>query len=490
MYQSPKWLPGAVVALTILSILLLHWDVFPKELMGSHTWRQSQTRLNILNFYQHDPNILNPRVAQFNTGTNLYRYEFPLMQWIIGMIHRMLGSEHILITRAMLFLIGSGSLLGFYAFAKQVLARPLHAALATLALAYSPVYSYWMVNPIPDNLALGLTCWFLYFFIRNLTEGIPRWPVAGPVFIGLATLVKLPFVLFGVLPFIHWLSMLWGRKGKFKSSTIRYGAAYSLCILPAIAWYAWVIPGWTGNGVVAGIFDNGISWKEVGNILEYHAETMLPHILMTPITLAIFGVSLIGFFVNGCHRQLVGKYVLLGFTGVLLYFLYELNMINIVHDYYMFPFLPFLFLGVGYGIQILSKWHPIMMFLVIGALLIVPAQTNQKHLDSWEPDPGNSLNLWTYQDDLIKAVPDTAKVVILNDHSRMVFAYMVRKQGLIFGDDHLPTRWVEDIIRRQRIFYMYSDSRKVDQDSTIQTFIDTTLLEAGDIKVFKFKELQ
>ena len=31
-----------------------HWHIFNRELAGIHVWRQSQTELNVLNFYRHD----------------------------------------------------------------------------------------------------------------------------------------------------------------------------------------------------------------------------------------------------------------------------------------------------------------------------------------------------------------------------------------------------------------------------------------------------
>ena len=86
--------------------MAMHWRIFSTDLVGVHLWRQSQTQLNIQNFYRHDFNILNPRVNITNLGPNtLYRYEFPIMQWSIACVHKVLG-ESITITRVCLFLLG------------------------------------------------------------------------------------------------------------------------------------------------------------------------------------------------------------------------------------------------------------------------------------------------------------------------------------------------------------------------------------------------
>src|SRR6056297_2935137 len=114
---------------TILCSIVLHWNIFTQDLSGSHIWRQSQTQWNIINFQKYDPNILNPRVASFNyDNDNLYRYEFPLMQWCIGMLHRLFG-DAIIITRMSIFLIGCFSLLGFYKLSNLLVKNKIVAAL-------------------------------------------------------------------------------------------------------------------------------------------------------------------------------------------------------------------------------------------------------------------------------------------------------------------------------------------------------------------------
>ncbi len=47
------------------------------------------------------------------------------------------------------------------------------------------------------------------------------------------------------------------------------------------------------------------------------------------------------------------NWIALAATGaaVLLYFFFEMNMIDVIHDYYMLPFLPPIFVLVAYGIK-------------------------------------------------------------------------------------------------------------------------------------------
>lgn len=57
--------------------------------------------------------------------------------------------------------------------------------------------------------------------------------------------------------------------------------------------------------------------------------------------------------------------------------------------------------------------------------------------------------------------------------------------GFVFKDDDLPAAFVKDMIIRQGAEYMYSDSRIVDERKDIKVFLDSMIVEAGNIKVWK-----
>ncbi len=148
----------------ILLSVLLKLHVLPLEIQGNHAWRQSKTALNIRNFVRHDSNILNPRVAHFNyNDSNIRRMEFPLMQWIIAMEHKLFG-EKILYTRITVLIISLFSLLAMFQLCALLMKSKFWAAVAVWILSFSPVFFYQSVNPIPDNLALCFSLFFLYYY--------------------------------------------------------------------------------------------------------------------------------------------------------------------------------------------------------------------------------------------------------------------------------------------------------------------------------------
>ena len=57
-------------------------------------------------------------------------------------------------------------------------------------------------------------------------------------------------------------------------------------------------------------------------------------------------------------------------------------------------------------------------------------------------------------------------------------------------ENNFPVEWTEDIIRRFGVRYMYSDSRKVDENPKVQQFVDSLIMTRGSVKVFKFRDLK
>src|SRR5690606_1252987 len=115
------------------------------------------------------------------------------------------------------------------------------------------------------------------------------------------------------------------------------------------------------------------------------------------------------------HRFLV---LLAGGLGVIAYFLYEINMIEAVHDYYLFPFLPFLFIIVSYGAYHLLKANKFFRYLSVIALLVLPVTAFARANPGWNTvAPGFNPVYYQYKDEIRQLIPRDAIVVAGNDDS-------------------------------------------------------------------------
>ncbi len=468
--------------------MAMHWRIFSTDLIGVHLWRQSQTQLNIQNFYRHDFNILNPRVNITNLGPNtLYRYEFPIMQWSIACVHKVLG-ESITITRVCLFLLGLCTVWGVFFLGRTLFKDDVIAGLLAWAFNFSPLFYYYTMNPIPDNLALCGSVWGIAWFFQYQQSNRYKHAAFSAFFLLLAVWAKLPFIVFYATVGLYFFTMIAKVGVRYSGKYVLAGLIYAAFLLPAIAWYAWVMPGWSGNGVLSGMLDHKITGSEALRILKYHTNHLLPALLLNYGSVLFFLAGIFFLFKNKAYWK--GDFWLLAISGlaVLAYFGFELNMINTVHDYYMMPFLLPVFVLVGYGIKNLWYSGNAMRYVSIFALLLLPLIAFLTADNKWSVERSYcNPALIEHREELRNAVPRDEICIMQNDISMHVYPYALDKIGPVFSKDELPPEWVDDMIRRLHIRYMYSDARKVDENPAVIPYLDTLLLERGTMRVYRLK---
>ena len=262
---------------------------------------------------------------------------------------------------------------------------------------------------------------------------------------------------------------------------------FSFIILPA-AWYLFVIPTWQ-NGIVGGILDNQFSLLTLLDYLQHNLISTLPELLLNYAALPFF---LAGFYFLIRKKLLqdiqVRMFAVLGIV-ILFYFFFEINMIAKIHDYYLFPFYPLLFLLVAYGAyRMFRSGNRAIRYFTIVLLIILPFTAYLRMKDRWNPEsPGFNKDLLVYRENLRTAVPDTARCVVGNDISHYIFFYYIHKKGWGFDNDNLGAKELATMIG-QGARYLYCDSRKVDENPNILKFLDEKLLERGSVRVYSLKE--
>lgn len=425
--------PRFIWLLWLLPVLsgMLHARIFGLELMGVHVWRQTQTETVTRNFYKEDGNIFRPKNNHDAHTDRIQRMEFPLMQWGFAGAHYVLGPQ-IWVSRALSFLIGLLSVWGMYFLLRALFKNPREAIIGAWAFHFSPVVYYYVVNPLPDNLALCAGIWSAGWFFRGVqSEGrSPAWWFSA-FFLGIAVLCKLPFVLFGVLPVVWAAQSIFSKKA---SRALAPLGIYALALLPGLLWYAWAIQSWGSNGIVRGILDNKLSASEILDILQAHLISILPETLLNYAALPLF---LAAFYFCVKKKSYLNPYFpLLAAWGIatLGYFFFELNMILKVHDYYLFPFLPLLFIMVAFGAKNLWELGGFSRYLVVCCVLVMPLTAFLRMNSRWKPGP--PLDLFAHRA-AIKAIgSETDRWVVGRDVSRFIFLYYIDKKGWAFSEDN------------------------------------------------------
>ncbi len=485
------WLPKhwgarnwAIVAIGFVLALSLyhHRPYLDLDIQGTHSWRQAATMWNIRNFARHDPNIFTPRIGHFDQGIdNVQRLEFPIMQWSIGMTQRLVG-EQIIWVRLIMYLIGCIAAVGFYRVAR-LLDLGFWPSLGAMGLfVYAPLFFQYAVNPLPDMLALAAAIWYLYYILRYDLgrRWADLWWAGG--MLGLATAAKLPYLMFSAVSIFFFFKDL-RREPSAWVTYIRAGLIQLLCVLPAGLWYLYVSREWLPSAVTHGIFAEGLFTPRNGEIFSFHRDQFLPWVYLSP---AAWLPAAAGLLVAIDRRSWHWIFSLVFITG--LYFTLEINAIEVVHDYYMLPFLPWAYLLTGLGFAQLRTRPALQIVCVVVAMLWAALWTPKRTAVHWSVERAYmNPDIFTYSEELAAAAPDSAKAIFVNDKSTAVFSYRVDKRGITFGSDRLPHAWIEDLIRRGGVRYLYSDSDSLNNAPGVLALTAEKVLQRGSVSVIRLK---
>jgi len=438
-------------SLPVLVSLLLHLWVLKLDLIGYHVWRQTQTQTVIYNFTFSDHSIFHPQKFDLTNGTTSLLYEFPLYQWLIAQANNALGYS-VLHTRLLSFLFFAALLLGFYRLLRCFVNREV-ALISNTLLCFSPLLYYYCVNPLPDTLALCFAVWALFCFFQFITSKREALFICFCLLILLATLIKLPYLMFGIvlLPYLYRAF----RGHRYTALTKRilfFGAG----MIPALAWYFKAIPTWDKNPVAMGMLAND---KPVLQLLDYfwfHLISSTPE-LLTNYAACIFLVSgIYWFFKQHKYTEAVQLYFISLFAITVLYFLLEINMIEKVHDYYLMPFLPLLFLVSAYGVKMLYEKKKKVLVLFFTCL--VPITAWLRINTRWDlSSPGFTEDYLTQQAKLQSIIPQDQKCIINYDDSHFICLYYLKRQGYSLFENELNEQALKDRYLKGAHYFVTED---------------------------------
>lgn len=417
----------------VIVSLILHLHVFNLDVIGYHVWRQSQTQTVIYNFNFSDNSVFHPQKFDLSSGSSALKYEFPLYQWLIAQVNTILGYS-VIHTRFLSFVFFVCFLIGFFLLHKKFVS-PARALIVNSLICFSPLLYYYCVNPLPDILAMCFAVWSLYFFFEFLSSKKIIQFVLFSIFMCLAGLVKLPFILFGGVYVVYLVT-------QFKSKSYKNAAAtlivVSILLSPVFIWYIKVIPTWSGNGITKGILINSTSISQLFNYFQFHLISSVPELLTNYASLAFLLTGFFLFFKRKKFQSTTIQYLLCVLILLCLYFLFELNMIEKVHDYYLMPFVPLIFLVVSFGIGYFEtkRLHK-FIYLII---LISPLTAWLRIDHRWNTnDPGFNKDYLYYSTQMQTLIPRNENCIVDWDDSKFIVLYYLKRFGYSLLKEELST---------------------------------------------------
>lgn len=464
----------------------MHFNHFSKDLMSIHVWRQTQTQSTINNFYEEDMNILNPRRNNRGATEGLFRMEFPLMQWLVAAQYKVFGN-HLIISRIFMFIIGLFSVFGIYYLLNALFKNTTLAVIGAWTFNFSPSFYYYTINPLPDNLALCCSIWGVGLFFDWLTSKKLKNLLLSGLLLSIGALCKLPFIIYYSIPFVYFL-ILAIKKGLNTKLLTQAIGVLGLAILPLL-WYAWVIPQWDENPIVEGMFNNRESIQNLLGYYKFNLISTLPELLINYGSVLFFLAGFYFLYKRKSYKNTTFILILSLCFFVLIYYFFEANAIGAIHDYYLFPFYPLIFMLVAYGAYHLYNFNkkPLQYFTLF-LLLMLPFTCYLRMQNRWDTEsPGFNKDLLLYKTELRNAIPKDALVVAGNDKSDFIFFYYIDKKGWGFNNDDLTSNTLESMITEGAEF-IYTDSKEIYTNNELTPYFDELIIEKGSIKLFKLKK--
>ena len=162
-------------------------------------------------------------------------------------------------------------------------------------------------------------------------------------------------------------------------------------------------------------------------------------------------------------------------------------MIGYVHDYYLFPFLPPIFLLVAFGayhLYLINK--PKMKYVVIFILLILPVTAYLRADTRWNPkSPGFNVDFYNYKDELRNLVPSNSMCIVGKDFSGVIYLYYIDKKGWTYDNPDLLKKYIGSCIEKGAE-YIYMDNQ-VDTMTGVKEHLQEKIFDKGAIRVYKLK---
>ena len=177
-------------------------EIAEKGPQSTHSWRQADSAIQALCYYESGMSFFKPCVYNLNNETGLAAAEFPIIYYTAAGLYHILGPQE-WILRVLNFLIFS---IGLYCFSLLILAlidNFLLSLVIPIFIFGAPVIVYYGFNFIPNVPALGFSLMSIYFYYRFINTQKHLFFGLSSLTIILAGLLKITllvsfFALFGI----------------------------------------------------------------------------------------------------------------------------------------------------------------------------------------------------------------------------------------------------------------------------------------------------
>lgn len=474
---------------------LLHIPFVNLPPCSIHVWRQCNTLAVARNFANEDMNIFKPRVDRRHNTDGVTGMQFPLYEWMLACIYKLSG-EYAAVSRLFSLMLISVSVIALYQFVFISSSSAVAAAVSAASLCFSPEIFYQGFNAMPDVLSICSSCLSLFYLARWHCTASNSWFNLSLIFIMIAGLVKLQYLMFGAfhLVFLFRYYIAGHLNAKHIVSYILAGA---ITISVPVTWYLYA------NHLIeeSNLRDFGLTFRPASNfnsalsILKDNLLSDLPELLLNYSATILLIIGLTGFIKTSMWKHPLFIPMLITFFIYIVYHLIELNQMA-DHQYYMLPLMLLLSIACGYGARVLYSKNQltilmllILLLPVLACIRIIPA----RWLNENKALPVEFLDARKLKQ-LKMMVPANALVLAGPDESGCIYFYFLEKKGFGYNHAEYVKRknnqghyYVAECIKLDAQF-VYSKGYDWSNDELLSIYIKSEVGRVDDFIVYELKD--
>jgi 4-amino-4-deoxy-L-arabinose transferase-like glycosyltransferase len=238
------------VALVALLLLALAFRLYRLDtpMADAHSWRQVTNADIARHFAETSANLFAPRVSWGGAPPALVGMEFPLLQWITGMLWRVTG-ENAMVARLVSIAFSVTAVWFIYLLGVRLFGRAAGLA-AAFFMAVSPGVVFFGRSFLSDTPMVTFSIGAVLAWDRYFDRRQPGWAIVAAAVTALAGLVKLPaIIVFDGIAGLAWSRLRWRA---FSDRGLIAGLAAAL--LAIAAWYAYADSIWQQTGLTQAVF--------------------------------------------------------------------------------------------------------------------------------------------------------------------------------------------------------------------------------------------
>ena len=444
-FLSDKWFYFLIILLLGLLIRLWHLDI---PLLEFYPTRQVQTAEIARNFFRDRSSILEPKVGYLGQEKVPFSVEFPIFNYVVSRLYLLSGGVRETIGR-LLSIVGwlISSVLLFLLISK--IANPFVSLSAIFFYSFSPLSVLISRSFQPDQWMLTFSVASIYLLLLSKSKSGRKnlLFLFSAIFASMSILMKLPSVLFTVIPALFILYK--GPKKRLESLIF-----LSIALFPSLMWYFYASKSSEASGLAESftianwfgleVFLNPKYWS---NLFGFEMNLVL-----LPVGMVLF---LLGIMTKLKNNQ---RFLYSWLASVILYFLI-FNKHSMTHEYYHLPFLPVavIFIGLACGKLLAKRLYSLVLvaFLVLALMFAVVKNRAYMPIDRFNHvlETASVIRELTSLDDLIVGQMDAGPSLM----------YYADRRGWEF---QINTPRIE----MNRAFFAINDKRFDDPIYTLESF--------------------